>query len=66
MQFFMKIRYLLSRKQPAHEKIGVVDSQWIVHQTVPSLGNQVKQKSLATLHSQNFITLEIKHSGMRN
>ncbi|KAF5450225.1 hypothetical protein F2P56_030593 [Juglans regia] len=25
---------------PAHEKIGVVDSQWIVHQTVPSLGNQ--------------------------
>lgn len=27
--------------QPAHEKIGVVDSQWIVHQVVPSLGNQV-------------------------
>lgn len=27
--------------QPAHEKIGVVDSQWIVHQGVPSLGNQV-------------------------
>ncbi|KAI9170162.1 hypothetical protein LWI28_023455 [Acer negundo] len=26
--------------EPAHEKIGVVDSQWIVHQTVPSLGNQ--------------------------
>uniref|UniRef100_A0A0E0FZH9 Uncharacterized protein n=1 Tax=Oryza nivara TaxID=4536 RepID=A0A0E0FZH9_ORYNI len=26
--------------QPAHEKIGVVDSQWIVHQVVPSLGNQ--------------------------
>ncbi|KAK9104334.1 hypothetical protein Scep_021178 [Stephania cephalantha] len=25
---------------PAHEKIGVVDSQWIVHQSVPSLGNQ--------------------------
>ncbi|XP_020245165.1 uncharacterized protein LOC109823291, partial [Asparagus officinalis] len=25
---------------PAHEKIGVVDSQWIVHQAVPSLGNQ--------------------------
>ncbi|WCJ38554.1 hypothetical protein M5689_019610 [Euphorbia peplus] len=25
---------------PPHEKIGVVDSQWIVHQTVPSLGNQ--------------------------
>ncbi|KAF5184229.1 Lysine ketoglutarate reductase trans-splicing protein [Thalictrum thalictroides] len=25
---------------PAHEKIGVVDAQSIVHQTVPSLGNQ--------------------------
>ncbi|KAG9144190.1 hypothetical protein Leryth_021396 [Lithospermum erythrorhizon] len=26
--------------QPAHEKIGVVDAQWVVHQSVPSLGNQ--------------------------
>ncbi|KAH1226799.1 hypothetical protein GmHk_11G033374 [Glycine max] len=26
--------------EPAHEKIGVVDSQWIVHQGIPSLGNQ--------------------------
>ncbi|XAR58233.1 hypothetical protein NMG60_11026647 [Bertholletia excelsa] len=26
--------------EPAHEKIGVVDAQWIVHQTIPSLGNQ--------------------------
>ncbi|KAH0919535.1 hypothetical protein HID58_027195 [Brassica napus] len=26
--------------EPAHEKIGVVDSQWVVHQTVPSLGSQ--------------------------
>ncbi|GAA0164571.1 hypothetical protein Leryth_021643 [Lithospermum erythrorhizon] len=26
--------------EPAHEKIGVVDSQWIVHQSFPSLGNQ--------------------------
>ncbi|KAK7387538.1 hypothetical protein VNO78_28418 [Psophocarpus tetragonolobus] len=26
--------------EPAHEKIGVVDSQWIVHQGLPSLGNQ--------------------------
>ncbi|XP_042408508.1 uncharacterized protein LOC121997906 [Zingiber officinale] len=25
---------------PAHEKIGVVDAQWIAHQVVPSLGNQ--------------------------
>ncbi|XWS44107.1 hypothetical protein CRYUN_Cryun15aG0016400 [Craigia yunnanensis] len=27
-------------EQPPHEKIGVVDAQWIVHQSVPSLGNQ--------------------------
>lgn len=26
--------------EPAHEKIGVVDAQWIIHQTVPSLGSQ--------------------------
>ncbi|KAF9607023.1 hypothetical protein IFM89_030765 [Coptis chinensis] len=26
--------------EPAHEKIGVVDAQSVVHQTVPSLGNQ--------------------------
>ncbi|KMT07950.1 hypothetical protein BVRB_6g145150 isoform A [Beta vulgaris subsp. vulgaris] len=26
--------------EPAHEKIGVIDSQWIVHQSVPSLVNQ--------------------------
>ncbi|WOG93448.1 hypothetical protein DCAR_0312732 [Daucus carota subsp. sativus] len=26
--------------QPAHEKIGVVDSQWIVHASIPTLGNQ--------------------------
>ncbi|CAN4119313.1 unnamed protein product [Withania somnifera] len=26
--------------EPAHEKIGVVDSHWIVHQVIPSLGNQ--------------------------
>ncbi|XP_039004281.1 uncharacterized protein LOC120131344 [Hibiscus syriacus] len=28
--------------EPAHEKIGVVDSQWIIHQVIPSLGNQGK------------------------
>ncbi|CAN1182199.1 hypothetical protein LINPERPRIM_LOCUS40718 [Linum perenne] len=27
--------------EPAHEKIGVVDSQWIIHQVIPSLGSQV-------------------------
>ncbi|KAL1808229.1 hypothetical protein ACET3Z_025219 [Daucus carota] len=26
--------------EPAHEKIGVVDAQWIVHQGIPSLGGQ--------------------------
>lgn len=26
--------------KPAHEKIGVVDAQWIVHQGIPSLGSQ--------------------------
>ncbi|AEE28233.1 hypothetical protein AtNW77_Chr1g0008121 [Arabidopsis thaliana] len=26
--------------EPAHEKIGVVDSQWIIHQVIPSLGSQ--------------------------
>ncbi|KAF6166246.1 hypothetical protein GIB67_031030 [Kingdonia uniflora] len=26
--------------EPAHEKIGVVDSQWVVHQVIPSLGDQ--------------------------
>ncbi|KAK9117316.1 hypothetical protein Sjap_016263 [Stephania japonica] len=30
--------------EPAHEKIGVVDAQWIVHQSVPSLGNQGEAK----------------------
>ncbi|KAK3183666.1 hypothetical protein Dsin_030952 [Dipteronia sinensis] len=28
--------------EPAHEKIGVIDKQWIVHQGVPTLGNQGK------------------------
>ncbi|CAN6278100.1 unnamed protein product [Urochloa humidicola] len=31
--------------KPAHEKFGVVDSQWIVHQVVPSLGNQGKSEN---------------------
>ncbi|KAF5937757.1 hypothetical protein HYC85_025263 [Camellia sinensis] len=30
--------------EPAHEKIGVVDSQWVVHQVIPSLGNQLYLK----------------------
>ncbi|XAR59982.1 hypothetical protein NMG60_11033186, partial [Bertholletia excelsa] len=31
--------------EPAHEKIGVVDSQWIIHQVIPSLGNQGKSEN---------------------
>ncbi|OEL37870.1 hypothetical protein BAE44_0001112, partial [Dichanthelium oligosanthes] len=31
--------------EPAHEKIGVVDSQWIIHQVIPSLGNQGKAEN---------------------
>lgn len=31
--------------EPAHEKIGVVDAQWIVHEGVPSLGNQGQVES---------------------
>ncbi|XP_015074874.1 uncharacterized protein LOC107018811 [Solanum pennellii] len=30
--------------EPAHEKIGVVDAQWILHQSVPSLGNEGQAK----------------------
>ncbi|KAI4384153.1 hypothetical protein MLD38_002341 [Melastoma candidum] len=26
--------------EPAHDKIGVVDSQWVIHQALPSLGSQ--------------------------
>ncbi|KAK2983319.1 hypothetical protein RJ640_016057 [Escallonia rubra] len=36
----MHLDVCFSTKQPAHEKIGVVDAQWILHQGVPSLGKQ--------------------------
>ncbi|PHU27767.1 hypothetical protein BC332_06099 [Capsicum chinense] len=42
MTFFLIV---LFDEQPAHEKIGVVDAQWIVHQTVPSLGSQGKAEN---------------------
>ncbi|URE46527.1 lysine ketoglutarate reductase trans-splicing related 1 [Musa troglodytarum] len=29
----------------AHERIGVVDSQWIVHQGIPTLGNQGQKET---------------------
>lgn len=51
--------------QPAHEKIGVVDSQWIVHQTVPSLGSQVRGKfsplSLFHVLSNQFLEMGSKY-----
>ncbi|KAK2413680.1 lysine ketoglutarate reductase trans-splicing protein [Trifolium repens] len=31
-------------EEPAHEKIGVVDTQWVIHQSVPSLGNQGQEE----------------------
>ncbi|XP_044483835.1 uncharacterized protein LOC123209765 isoform X1 [Mangifera indica] len=31
--------------EPAHERIGVVDSQWIIHQVIPSLGRQGKAEN---------------------
>ncbi|KAH0854849.1 hypothetical protein HID58_037110, partial [Brassica napus] len=31
-------------KEPAYEKIGIVDTQWIVHQFIPSLGSQGKEE----------------------
>jgi hypothetical protein len=43
--------------QPAHEKIGVVDSQWIVHQVVPSLGNQVRKYYLFVLFFRWTVTI---------
>ncbi|CAH8381656.1 unnamed protein product [Eruca vesicaria subsp. sativa] len=31
-------------QEPAYEKIGIVDTQWIVHQFIPSLGSQGKEE----------------------
>jgi len=41
-QLMKRLSFLyVKMKEPAFEKIGIVDSQWIVHQFIPSLGNQV-------------------------
>lgn len=42
---FSKALRIHSLLKPAHEKIGVVDAQWIVHQSVPSLGNEVTDEA---------------------
>ncbi|XP_071905233.1 uncharacterized protein [Coffea arabica] len=52
--------------EPAHEKIDVVDSQWIVHQVIPSLGSQGQsengkapwQGSTLKASSSNFMVRE--------
>ncbi|WZZ58961.1 hypothetical protein YC2023_059068 [Brassica napus] len=31
-------------EEPAYEKIGIVDTEWIVHQSIPSLGSQGKEE----------------------
>ncbi|TYG62962.1 hypothetical protein ES288_D07G273800v1 [Gossypium darwinii] len=36
--------YLRRCVETPHEKIGVVDAQWIVHQGIPSLRNQVRER----------------------
>ena len=46
--------------QPAHEKIGVVDSEWIVHQVIPSLGNQVSHHSQPREKTSNTIAFHLK------
>lgn len=48
---FNQFLMLTGFAQPAHEKIGVVDSQWIVHQVVPSLGGQVRGELITPLRS---------------
>lgn len=50
--------------QPAHEKIGVVDSQWIVHQTVPSLGSQVRSK-FSPLSFFHVLSNQFLHMGLK-
>lgn len=40
-------KFFCFTQQPAHEKIGVVDSQWIIHQVIPSLGSQVSHHPFA-------------------
>lgn len=45
--WFFGTKLPFSSSQPAHEKIGVVDSQWIIHQVIPSLGSQVSCHQLA-------------------
>lgn len=47
--------------QPAHEKIGVVDEQWIIHVGVPSLGNQVRLSAYCGIWDLDEIPKYKKH-----
>ncbi|KAL8116245.1 hypothetical protein AgCh_022666 [Apium graveolens] len=42
--------------EPAHEKIGVVDSQWIIHQSIPSLGKQGVMSWLSRIQGKGVKT----------
>lgn len=50
------IASIFVKLQPAHEKIGVVDAQWIVHKTLPTLGNQVKENP-SSLNLNQYLLL---------
>lgn len=45
--------------QPAHEKIGVVDSQWIIHQVIPSLGSQVSHILWTNKEAALFVFVKV-------
>uniref|UniRef100_A0A803NDF6 Uncharacterized protein n=1 Tax=Chenopodium quinoa TaxID=63459 RepID=A0A803NDF6_CHEQI len=42
--------------EPAHEKIGVVDQQWIVHQVIPSLGNQHRDWKISSVSTNDVLS----------
>lgn len=45
--------------QVPHERIGVVDAQWIIHKGVPSLGNQVRTFLIQWFnHSEMLMLME--------
>ena len=49
--------FLLIQDSFIWSQIGVVDSQWIVHQVIPSLGNQVLLRLLVLHHLYTIGTL---------
>ncbi|KZV39760.1 hypothetical protein F511_08222 [Dorcoceras hygrometricum] len=51
---------------PAHEKIGVVDSQWIVHQVIPSLGSQGESENGKSPGQAVCTSLTVMHVGQND